>query len=197
VGVPEARDRISLAIGDRGSARERNRRSDRRNIGIRVHACARAYTPVEYLIGRNNYRRRRRARARALVRLCVRVCTVEYAYSAGIRTPVYTRPAPIISRARTAGPRNNRFCMRAREYCTLTVIIHLFLPAAAATAVTPPLALAAPPPCPASPTWYLKEFLIFYTPSYRVWPGRRARTVFRYIICLFSLHFPYLTLRSV
>lgn len=35
-------------------------------------------------------------------------------------------------------------------------------------------------PCP-----LMNEFLIFYTPSYRVWPGRRARTVFRYIIFYF------------
>lgn len=46
-------------------------------------------------------------------------------------------------------------------------------------------------PCP-----LMNEFLIFYTPSYRVWPGRRARTVFRYIIFYF-LSISSVTLLSV
>ena len=47
-------------------------------------------------------------------------------------------------------------------------------------------------PCP-----LMNEFLIFYTPSYRVWPGRRARTVFRYIIFYFlSISLYYISLLS-
>ena len=65
VGVPETRDRISLAIADQASASSRNQR-DRiggtlgelgGNGPAHSCACARAYTLMEYLIGRNNYRR--------------------------------------------------------------------------------------------------------------------------------------------
>lgn len=81
--------------------------------------------------------------------------------------------------AGTIGPWwNNRFCMRAREYPNPSYPHTLFLPLYFSSRVN--------------------EFLIFYTPSYRVWPGRRARTVFRYIIFLFSLlHFPFLTFLAI
>lgn len=92
------------AIGDRASASSRNQRSNRRNAErtreetdrrARVRARARAYTPVEYLIGRNNYRLRD---VYTRCSLPTGPCVVLCAY-------VYTRTRrPIISRARSVGP---------------------------------------------------------------------------------------------
>lgn len=89
------KDRIGGTPAERG----------RGNGSANSCACARAYTLVEYLIGRNNYRR-------AVVYTGPYSITGSYTY---VDTYICD-PGPIISRARSAGPRNNRFCMRAREY---------------------------------------------------------------------------------